>query len=47
VLAAEEEPFAERALASRYGRGPALFEWAMDLMRVDMCYLEIAPEPWA
>jgi len=46
VLAAEEEPLAERALAGRYGPGRALFEWAMDVMRVDMCYLEILPQAW-
>jgi uncharacterized protein len=46
VLAAEEELLAERALAARYGLGRALFERAMDIMRVDMCYLEILPRAW-
>jgi uncharacterized protein len=46
VLAAEEEPRGERALANRYGFGRALFERAMDVMRVDMCYLEITPGAW-
>jgi PPOX class probable F420-dependent enzyme len=43
MLAAEQEPRAERALADRYGFGRRLFEATMDLMRVDMCYLEITP----
>jgi PPOX class probable F420-dependent enzyme len=47
VLPAAEEPSAERALLGRYGAGRALFEWAMDLMRVDMCYLEITPQAWS
>jgi uncharacterized protein len=47
VLAPTQEPLAERALAARYGLGRALFERAMDLMRVDMCYLEITPAVWA
>jgi len=42
----EEEIRAEGALASRYGLGRELFERAMDVMRVDMCYLEIAPGAW-
>jgi PPOX class probable F420-dependent enzyme len=46
VLPAESEPAAERALRARYGAGRALFEWAMDSMRIDMCYLEITPESW-
>ena len=37
---------AERILAGRYGFGRALFERAMDLMRVDMCYLKLTPGPW-
>jgi uncharacterized protein len=41
VLPGEEEPIAERALRSRYGLGRALFEWFVDVIRVDMCYLEI------
>ncbi len=43
----EEEAIAERALTSRYGAGRALFELAMDLMRVDMGYLEIVPGEWS
>ena len=46
TLQAEEEPLAERALATRYGLGRALFERAMDIMRVDMGYLEITPGAW-
>ena len=46
VLGPEEELLAEQALAGRYGFGRALFERAMDLMRVDMCYLKITPGPW-
>ena len=46
VLDADEEPLGERALAARYGLGRALFEGAMDLLRVDMCYLEITPGAW-
>jgi uncharacterized protein len=44
---AEREHVAERALARRYGLGRALFERAMDVMRVDMCYLEITPGAWS
>jgi PPOX class probable F420-dependent enzyme len=46
VLDADEEPRAERALDSRYGFGRWLFEATMDLMRVDMGYLEITPGAW-
>lgn len=46
TLAPEEELRAERALATRYGFGRSLFEWAMDVMRVDMGYLEITPGAW-
>jgi PPOX class probable F420-dependent enzyme len=46
VLAPEIEVVAERALSDAYGRVRALFEWSVDLMRVDMCYLEVAPSPW-
>jgi uncharacterized protein len=46
VLSGEEEARGERALARRYGLGRELFERAMDVMRVDMCYLEIAPGAW-
>ena len=42
VLAAGEEGVAEDALARRYGTVRALFEQTMDVMRVDMCYLELA-----
>ncbi len=44
VLSAEEEPEAERVLARRYGLGREAFERAMDVLRVDMCYLELVPE---
>jgi hypothetical protein len=44
VLAPQEEHIAERALARRYGNVRALFERAMDVMRVDMCYLELTPD---
>jgi PPOX class probable F420-dependent enzyme len=47
LLEGEQELAAERALAARYGLGRELFELAMDLMRVDMGYLEVAPQPWA
>jgi len=46
ILPAQEEPVAERALARRYGLGRALFEWAFDRMRIDMCYLEVTPGAW-
>lgn len=46
VLAAEHEPRAEQVLVGRYGLGRALFERTMDVMRVDMCYLEIIPAAW-
>jgi len=45
-LAVEEEQLAESALAARYGAGRALFELAMDLMRVEMGYLAITPCAW-
>jgi PPOX class probable F420-dependent enzyme len=44
VLAPQEEHSAERALARRHGTVRALFERAMDVMRVDMCYLELTPD---
>jgi uncharacterized protein len=47
MLAPEEEAVAEAALAARYGFGRALFERTMDLLRVDMCFLEITPGAWA
>jgi hypothetical protein len=46
VLAPADEPLAERALARRYGLGRELFERSMDLLRVDMCFLEITPGAW-
>jgi PPOX class probable F420-dependent enzyme len=46
TLAAAEEPLAERVLANRYGLGRELFERSMDLLRVDMCFLEITPRAW-
>jgi hypothetical protein len=46
VLAPAEEPLAEQALARRYGFGRELFERTMDVLRVDMCFLEITPGAW-
>jgi PPOX class probable F420-dependent enzyme len=46
VLEPAEEALAERALARRYGIGRALFERAMDALRVDMCFLELTPGAW-
>jgi uncharacterized protein len=46
TLAAGEQLLAERALASRYGLGRELFERSMDLLRIDMCFLEITPGAW-
>jgi PPOX class probable F420-dependent enzyme len=46
MLAPDEELRAEQALVGRYGFGRRLFEAAMDVMRVDMCYLEITPGAW-
>ena len=46
ALAPDEEPRGESALTRRYGLGRALFERGMDIMRIDMCYLEIAPGAW-
>jgi uncharacterized protein len=46
TLAAAEEPLAEAALDARYGLGRELFERTMDLLRVDMCFLEITPGAW-
>jgi hypothetical protein len=43
MLPPEDESLAERVLAARYGLGRAIFEWAMDVLRVDMGYLEIMP----
>ena len=36
-----------RALAARYGLGRELFERTVDVLRIDMCFLEITPGPWA
>ena len=44
VLEGGDAAAAERALASRYGLGRAAFERAMDVIRVDMCYLELLPQ---
>jgi PPOX class probable F420-dependent enzyme len=46
VLEPNEEALAERSLARRYGIGRALFERAMDALRVDMCFLELTPGAW-
>jgi uncharacterized protein len=46
MLTSEQEGPAEHALARRYGLGRALFERAMDALRVDMCFLEIVPGAW-
>jgi hypothetical protein len=46
VLPAASETLAERALATSYGLGRALFESLVDVMRIDMCYLEITPGEW-
>jgi PPOX class probable F420-dependent enzyme len=46
VIPPEREHLAEQALVRRYGLGRALFEGMIDRMRVDMCYLEIAPGAW-
>jgi uncharacterized protein len=47
MLPPEGEPHAEQVLAARYGLGRAIFEWAMDVLRVDMGYMEITPRDWA
>jgi uncharacterized protein len=47
VVASEEEPAAERALAERYGFARECFERTVDLMRVEMCYLRLEPGAWA
>lgn len=44
VLSPEEELSAERALARRYRLVRELFESTVDLLRVDMCYLELELE---
>jgi len=47
MLAREEEPLAEAALVARYGLGRELFERTVDVLRIDMCFLEITPGQWA
>ena len=47
VLPGEQESLAEQTLAGRYGLGREIFERTMDLMRVDMGYLEITPASWS
>lgn len=44
VCAARSEQAAELALASHHGLVRRLFEASMDLLRIDMCYLEFMPE---
>jgi PPOX class probable F420-dependent enzyme len=46
VLDPQEEPLGAQALVRRYGLGRELFERGMDILRVDMCYLEITPGAW-
>ncbi|HEY1450995.1 MAG TPA: PPOX class F420-dependent oxidoreductase [Solirubrobacteraceae bacterium] len=46
MLDVAEEHFAEQALAARYGFGRELFERTMDVLRVDMCFLQITPGAW-
>ena len=46
VLPPEHEEIAERALRDAYGLGRAVFEWSLDVIRVDMCYLELEPGAW-
>jgi uncharacterized protein len=46
VIPAEQEHAAERTLAARYGLGRRLFELTVDVLRVDMCYLEITLGEW-
>lgn len=46
VVASADEQAAERTLAGRYGLGRRLFELTMDVLRVDMAYLEITPGEW-
>jgi uncharacterized protein len=43
LTAFDDEARAESVLAARYGLARVLFELAADLMRVDMCYLQITP----
>jgi uncharacterized protein len=44
VLEAPEEDSAEDALADRHGLLRTFFEWTVDLMHVDMCYLVFTPQ---
>ncbi|MHB1538645.1 MAG: PPOX class F420-dependent oxidoreductase, partial [Solirubrobacteraceae bacterium] len=46
VLSPDEEADAERWLVARYGLGRALFERSVDVLRVDMCYVEIVAGGW-
>lgn len=46
LVAGEQEPDAQRALAERYGLGRELFERAMDVLGIDMCYLRLEPGAW-
>lgn len=43
TLGPEEEPMAEHALAAAYGWSRKIFEASVDVMKVDMCYLELVP----
>ena len=43
ILDGTDEHLAERALRERYGLGRELFERTIDILRVDMAYLEFAP----
>lgn len=45
VLSPQDEPAAEQTLAQRYGLGRSVFERVIDWLRVDMCYLELTPDP--
>jgi len=45
VLAPGEEQAAETALASAHGWYRAWFEGSVDRLHVDMCFLELTPEP--
>lgn len=47
LVALEDEPAAERALAERYGLGRECFERTIDIMRIEMCYLRLEPREWA
>jgi uncharacterized protein len=45
VLDPGDEPTAEAALAAAHGRYRGLFEGSVDRLHVDMCYLELTPDP--